>query len=55
MTCVTISQDPVEGKITVNMLDLYISEKVKQLTKGQQTPTTTKPETVPDFPIAFKR
>ncbi|CCK80691.1 caspase family protein [Desulfobacula toluolica] len=41
-------------KITVNMLDLYISERVKELTNGRQTPTTAKPDTVPDFPIAFK-
>jgi WD40 repeat protein/uncharacterized caspase-like protein len=39
------------GRITVNMLDLYLSERVKELTKGAQTPTTTKPETVPDFPV----
>jgi uncharacterized caspase-like protein len=44
-----------KGKITVNMLDLYISERVKELTQGQQTPTTTKPNTVPDFPIAVTR
>lgn len=44
-----------KGKITVNMLDLYLSERVKELTKGQQTPTTTKPQTVPDFPVAVKR
>jgi uncharacterized caspase-like protein len=44
-----------KGKITINMLDLYISERVKELTKGQQTPTTTKPQTVPDFPVALKR
>jgi len=42
------------NKITVNMLDLYISERVKELTKGQQTPSTTKPSTVPDFPVAVK-
>jgi len=40
------------GVITVNMLDLYLSERVKILTKGQQTPTTTKPQTIQDFPIA---
>jgi uncharacterized caspase-like protein/WD40 repeat protein len=40
-------------KITTNMLDLYLSERVKELTKGQQTPTTTKPLTVQDFPIAI--
>ena len=44
-----------KGKITVNMLDLYLSERVKELTKGRQTPTTTKPHTVPDFPIAVTR
>jgi len=42
------------GKITVNMLDLYISERVKELTHGQQTPSTTKPETISDFPVAVK-
>ena len=41
-----------KGTITVNMLDLYISERVKELTGGRQTPTTTKPTTVPDFPVA---
>jgi WD40 repeat protein len=39
------------GRITVNMLDLYISERVKELTQGQQTPTTVKPPNVPDFPV----
>ncbi|MGI9105274.1 MAG: caspase family protein, partial [Pyrinomonadaceae bacterium] len=43
------------GRITLNMLDLYISERVKELTKGQQTPTTAKPQTVPDFPVALKK
>ena len=42
------------GKITVNMLDAYVSERVKELTGGRQTPTTAKPQTVPDFPIAIK-
>ena len=44
-----------KGKITINMLDLYISERVKELTRGQQTPTTAKPNTIPDFPVALKR
>ncbi len=44
-----------KGKITVNMLDLYLSERVKELTKGRQTPTTTKPQTIQDFPVAMKR
>jgi len=44
-----------KGKITINMLDLCLSERVKELTKGQQTPTTTKPQTIQDFPLAVKR
>jgi WD40 repeat protein len=44
-----------KGRITINMLDLYISERVKELTRGAQTPTTAKPNTVPDFPIALKK
>ena len=42
------------GRITINMLGLYISERVKELTGGKQTPTTTKPQTIPDFPIAVR-
>jgi WD40 repeat protein len=43
------------GRITVNMLDLYVSERVKELTKGQQTPATVKPPNVPDFTVALLR
>jgi hypothetical protein len=37
------------------MLKIYISERVKELTKGTQHPTMVSPQTVPDFPIALKR
>lgn len=43
-----------DGKITIKSLDLYISERVKELTNGRQTPTTGIPNTVPDFPIAAR-
>ena len=43
-----------DGRVTVNMLDLYLSERVKELTGGKQTPTTTKPANVPDFPVSLK-
>jgi WD40 repeat protein len=43
------------GRITYNMLNVYISERVKELTKGQQHPTMISPHTVPDFPIAVKK
>ena len=44
-----------DGRITVNKLDLYLSERVKDLTGNKQTPTTTKPQTISDFPIALKK
>jgi len=44
-----------KGRITINMLDLYVSERVKELTKGKQTPATAKPKTIPDFPLALWR
>ncbi len=39
------------GIISINELDLYVSERVKKLTKGKQTPVTSKPDTIRDFPI----
>lgn len=44
-----------KGKISINMLDLYLSERVKELTGGKQTPTTTKPQTIQDFPVAVRK
>jgi WD40 repeat protein len=43
------------GRITYTMLHLFISERVKALTKGEQHPTMIPPQTIPDFPIALKR
>jgi len=43
---------PGKNKITVKSLDIYISERVKELTKGKQHPTSVVPPNVPDFPIA---
>jgi uncharacterized caspase-like protein len=40
-----------KGRITINMLDLYLSERVKELTKDKQTPATSKPDTIADFQI----
>ncbi|RUA17181.1 MAG: hypothetical protein DSY55_02560 [Clostridia bacterium] len=38
--------------ISITELDYYLSERVKQLTGGKQTPATAKPATVQDFPVA---
>ncbi len=43
------------GRVTHKMLDLYITERVKELTKGKQSPVTQAPGGVPDFPLAFVR
>jgi uncharacterized caspase-like protein len=41
-----------KGKITHKMLDLYMSDRVKELTDGEQSPVTQAPGGVPDFPIS---
>jgi dipeptidyl aminopeptidase/acylaminoacyl peptidase len=42
------------GAITYKALDYYVSERVKQLTGGQQSPVTTSPG-VPDFELVRTR
>jgi hypothetical protein len=44
-----------DGKITTSALDYYVSERVKTLTGGTQSPVMIRPPTVPDFPIAVSR
>jgi hypothetical protein len=46
---------PGRGTITLSMLDLYISDRVKQLTGGVQTPTLSRPQSGQDFPVALLR
>ncbi len=43
------------GKITVSTLEAWVAERVKELSKGQQSPTVAKPQTIPDFPVAVRR
>jgi len=42
-------------KVTITSLDLYVSERGKELTDEKQTPVVGKPTTIADFPIARKR
>jgi hypothetical protein len=37
--------------ITTAALDLWVSERVKELTRGSQHPVMIRPTTVPDFPM----
>jgi hypothetical protein len=43
------------GKITLKGLDFYVAERVKELTKGQQSPTSISPSGIGDFPLAILR
>ncbi len=44
-----------KGLITTATLDAFLTDRVKQLTDGQQHPVMTRPKTVPDFPLAAVR
>ncbi|MBN1523320.1 MAG: caspase family protein [Spirochaetales bacterium] len=41
-----------DDTITLKEFDLYISMRVKNMTKGSQRPTTIIPQSIPDYPIA---
>ncbi len=41
------------GAVTVNELNLYVAERVKDLTANRQTPVLRKPPEVADFPLAL--
>lgn len=43
------------GRITHKGLDFYVSERVKQLTDGTQSPVSIAPRGITDFPIAVVR
>ena len=43
------------GRITFKGLDLYVSNAVRKLTKGRQTPVTITPIGVPDFVLALTK
>lgn len=40
-----------DGTIFLRELDLYVSERVFELTNGKQNPTTQKPSTISKFPV----
>ena len=40
--------------VDVKELDLYITNRVKELTEGSQHPTTEIPRTMPNFPLVYK-
>jgi WD40 repeat protein len=44
-----------DGKLTIAELDLWLSDRVKELTNRRQSPVVRRPDTIPDFPIALVR
>jgi len=43
-----------DGMVTIKEIDLYVTSRVKKLTKGKQKPTTIIPSSVPDFAIGVR-
>ena len=43
------------GRITTDLLDFYVSQRVKELTEGHQHPIWNHPDPVSDFPVALMR
>lgn len=41
-----------DGVVYLNELDTYVTDRVKELTKGQQHPVTAKPGSIRSFPLA---
>lgn len=41
-----------DGAVSMNELNLYVSERVKELTQNQQTPVLQRPGSIRDFPLA---
>jgi hypothetical protein len=42
------------GEISIKEIDLYVTERVKALTKGKQKPTTVIPESISDFALGVR-
>jgi WD40 repeat protein len=42
----------LDGVVYQHHLDSYVLDRVRQLTKGRQTPTTAKPGNLPPFPLS---
>lgn len=43
-----------DNTIDIKEVDLYITNRVKELTQGNQHPTTEIPKTMPNFPVMYR-
>ena len=41
-----------DGSVYLNELDAYVSDRVKELSQGQQHPVTARPTSIRSFPLA---
>jgi hypothetical protein len=41
-----------DGTVYLNELDAYVTDRVEELTRGQQHPVTAKPTSIRSFPLA---
>jgi WD40 repeat protein len=39
--------------VSIKTLDAYVADRVKELTRGEQTPTMIVPQSIPDYPIVI--
>jgi hypothetical protein len=53
--CVSLTFAGLVAQITTALLNAYLAERVKELTRGEQHPVMSRPEAVPDFPVALVR
>jgi hypothetical protein len=42
-----------DGAVHFHVLDVYVTNRVKELTRGQQHPVTARPTTVDPFPLTL--
>ncbi|MEA3491654.1 MAG: caspase family protein [Campylobacterota bacterium] len=43
-----------DQSVSIKEIDLYVTSRVKELTKGRQKPTTIVPRSIPDFAVGVK-
>ncbi len=43
-----------DNTVSIKELDLYVTKRVKKLTKGKQKPTTIIPSSIPDFAVVYR-
>jgi len=45
----------VDGAVYLHHLDVYVTDRVRELSRGQQSPTTARPTSIRSFPLSKPR